>query len=74
MMVRLSVMKEKIKKILEENPRFKKVIGVLLVIIGFLSIITPFTPVGFLLIVGLEILGVRYLLWDKVKKWFERLR
>ena len=61
-------MKEKIKKIWTESPKVRKTTGVVLVIIGLISIITPFTPVGFLLIVGLEILGVRALFWDKFKK------
>jgi len=42
------------------------------VVIGLVSIITPLTPVGFLLLVGLEILGVRVLLWDKLKKWLTK--
>ncbi|MDO8565195.1 MAG: hypothetical protein Q7R67_01025 [bacterium] len=64
-------MKEKIQKFLEKHPKFRKTVGVLLVIIGILSIITPFTPVGFLLVVGLELLGIRYLVWDKVKSWLK---
>ena len=64
-----STIKQKITRFLEAHPRFKKTVGVLLVIIGILSIITPFTPVGFLLVVGLELLGIRYLVWDKIKKW-----
>ena len=64
-------MKEKIKKFWDENPRIRKVIGVFLITIGLLSIITPFTPVGFLLILGLEILGIRFLVWDKIKNWFK---
>ena len=64
-------MKEKITKFLELHPKFRKTTGVLLVIIGILSIITPFTPVGFLLVVGLEFLGIRYLVWDKIKVWLK---
>ncbi|KKT96338.1 MAG: hypothetical protein UW97_C0015G0002 [Parcubacteria group bacterium GW2011_GWA2_45_15] len=44
----------------------------MLVVIGLISIITPLTPVGFLLVLGLEILGVRVLFWDKLKKWFKK--
>jgi len=54
------------------NKKVKKIAGITLVVIGVLSIITPFTPVGFLLILGLEILGVRFLFWDKVKSWFKK--
>ena len=61
---------DKIKKFLDLNPKTRKVVGVILIIIGTLSIVTPFTPVGFLLVVGLELLGFRYLLWERLKKWF----
>ena len=64
-------MKEKFKKIWIENQKVRKTIGVILVVIGLLSIVTPFTPVGFLLVLGLEILGARFLVWDKIKNWFK---
>ena len=60
------------KKIWAENPKVRKVTGVILVVIGLISIITPLTPVGFLLVIGLEILGVRVLFWDKLKSWFKK--
>ena len=63
--------KESLKKIWTENPKVRKTTGVILVVIGLLSIITPFTPLGFLLLLGLEILGVRTLVWDKLKSWFK---
>ena len=65
-------MKEKIKKIWTDNPKVRKVTGVIMVVVGLLSIVTPFTPVGFLLVLGLEILGVRVLFWDKLKNWFKK--
>lgn len=60
------------KQFWHENPRARKVLGVSLVIAGLLSVITPFTPAGFLLIIGLEILGVRALFWEKLKNWFKK--
>ena len=65
-------MKEKIKKIWTDNPKVRKIIGVIMVVVGLLSIVTPFTPVGFLLVLGLEILGIRILFWDKLKNWFKK--
>lgn len=65
-------MKERLKKVWIESPKVRKVAGVVLVIIGLLSIVTPFTPVGFLLVVGLEILGVRLIVQDKLKNWFKK--
>jgi hypothetical protein len=67
-------MKEFFKKMWLENQKVRKTVGVVFVVIGLLSVITPFTPVGFLLLVGLEILGIRLVFWDKVKDWFKRKR
>ncbi|MBI2097418.1 MAG: hypothetical protein HYT46_00565 [Candidatus Vogelbacteria bacterium] len=47
--------------------RVKKTIGVLFIIIGLLILITPFTPGSWLIFVGLEFLGVRFWLLDKIK-------
>lgn len=65
-------MKKYLLKKWADHPKGRKIIGIFLIIIGLLSIITPFTPAGFLLIVGLEALGLRALFWDKIKKWFKR--
>ncbi len=65
-------MKNYFKKIWFENPKVRKTAGVILVVIGVISVITPFTPLGFLLILGLEILGVRALFWESIKKFFKR--
>ena len=48
----------------------KKTIGILLIVIGFLALITPFTPGSWLIFVGLEFIGIRILFWDKIKAWF----
>jgi len=70
--LRFRQVKEKIKNYLDLNPKRKRVVGIVLVIIGGLSIITPFTPVGFLLLVGLELLGIRHLLWSKIKPYLKQ--
>ena len=62
-------MKDFFKKIWTENKKVRKFIGVTLVIVGILSVITPFTPVGFLLVFGLEILGIRILFWNNLINW-----
>ncbi|OHA95410.1 MAG: hypothetical protein A3C62_02425 [Candidatus Zambryskibacteria bacterium RIFCSPHIGHO2_02_FULL_39_16] len=64
-------MKDFFKKIWTENKKVRKFIGVTLVIVGILSVITPFTPVGFLLVFGLEILGIRILFWNNLINWFK---
>lgn len=50
----------------------KLVIGALLVAIGLFALLTPFTPGSWLALVGLEMLGVRIALWDKVKAKFKQ--
>lgn len=64
--------KEKFKKVLSENQRVRKTVGVILLVVGIISIITPFTPVGFLVLVGLELLGFTSLFWEKIKKRFKK--
>ena len=65
-------MKEFFKKFWANNPKVRKTAGVILIVIGILSIVTPFTPLGFFLVLGLEILGIRVLVWDKFKAWWRR--
>ena len=50
----------------------KKIIGVLLIIIGLAALFTPFTPGSWLIFVGLELLGFRILFWDKIKARFQK--
>ena len=44
----------------------RKVLGVILIILGFIALITPFSPGSWLILVGLEILGLRLLLTRKL--------
>ncbi len=44
----------------------KKTLGVLLVIVGFLALVTPFSPGSWLILIGFELLGLRFLLEDKL--------
>ena len=54
----------------------KKILGVILVIVGVLALFTPLTPGSWLAIIGLELLGWKTVLgWktalsDKIKKWW----
>jgi uncharacterized protein YqgC (DUF456 family) len=50
----------------------KKTIGILLIVIGLLALVTPFTPGSWLIFVGLELFGFRMLFWDKIKSWFQK--
>jgi hypothetical protein len=46
---------------------FKKAFGVILIILGFLALITPFTPGSWLILIGFELLGFRILLHGKLR-------
>lgn len=51
------------------KPVFKKAAGIILLIIGILALVIPFTPGFLLILVGLELLGLRIILWEWIKKW-----
>ena len=57
------------KEYIHNNPKIKKTIGVILILVGFVALITPLTPGSWLAIIGLELLGVRILFFDKLKFW-----
>jgi len=62
------------KKFLKEvydGLKIRKFVGWFFVVFGFVGIITPFTPWGFLFFVGLEILGIRFLWIERSKRWLE---
>ena len=44
-------------------------VGVFLVLVGLLALLTPLTPGSWLALVGLELLGLRILLRDKLLAW-----
>jgi hypothetical protein len=55
----------------------KKVIGVILIIIGLAALFTPLTPGSWLALIGLELLGIRLLFFrrflnDRQKAVFDR--
>ncbi|MEK7635269.1 MAG: hypothetical protein AAB446_02465 [Patescibacteria group bacterium] len=54
---------------MDSRPKVKKTIGVVFIMIGLISLLTPLTPGSWLAIIGLEFLGVRILFLDKFKFW-----
>ncbi|MSR73053.1 hypothetical protein EXS61_00375 [Candidatus Parcubacteria bacterium] len=58
-----------IKEYIHNRPKIKKVVGVILILIGITAFLTPLTPGSWLAIIGLELLGVRILFFDKFKFW-----
>ncbi len=58
------------KQVSQPNSPARKAVGVILIVVGFIALVTPFTPGSWLIFVGLEFLGVRLALWDKIKSKF----
>jgi len=58
-----------IKEYIRNRPRIKKAAGVILILIGLAAFFTPLIPGSWLAIIGLELLGARILLSDKLKFW-----
>ena len=59
-----------IKEYIHNRPKIKKAVGVILVLIGLVAFITPLTPGSWLALIGLELLGVRILFFDKCRDFF----
>ena len=47
----------------------RTIVGVILIVLGFLALITPFSPGSWLILIGLEFLGLRILLENKLWEW-----
>ncbi|MDP3735291.1 MAG: hypothetical protein Q8R39_02590 [bacterium] len=56
------------------SPKIKKVVGVVLIIVGVLALITPLTPGSWLALIGFELLGVRILLPERFAAILKRAR
>ena len=59
-----------IKEYIHGRPKIKKTVGAVLVLIGLAAFVTPLTPGSWLAIIGLELLGVRILLSDPLRRRF----
>jgi len=58
-----------IKEYIHNRPKIKKAVGVILILVGLTAFFTPLTPGSWLAIIGIELLGVRILFFDKFKFW-----
>lgn len=57
---------------IKNKPRLKILIGAFLVIFGLLIHLIPFMPGSWIIVAGLEILGIRLLVQNKLKKRFKK--
>lgn len=46
----------------------KKILGIVLIMIGVFAFFTPFTPGSWLFFIGMELLGLRFLFLENFKK------
>ena len=53
----------------KSKPRMRKIAGWTFVMFGFIALITPLTPGGLLFFVGLELLGLRFIGTEKLKRF-----
>lgn len=51
---------------------WRKPLGMFCIIIGFLALVTPFTPGSWLIFVGLELLGIRLFLGKRWKRFLRK--
>jgi len=49
----------------------RKPIGVFLVVLGLILHLIPLFPAGWIIVLGLELIGVRILFRDKFKSWLK---
>ena len=49
--------------------QIKKPIGVFLVVLGLILHLIPFFPASGIVVLGLELIGIRILIQDKIKAW-----
>ena len=50
----------------------KKILGVALIIFGFIALLIPFFPFAWVAFIGFELLGAGALLRGKIKAWFKK--
>jgi hypothetical protein len=49
----------------------KTVVGVVLIILGLAALLTPLSPGSWLILIGLEFLGLRILLENRLWRWVD---
>ena len=50
----------------------KKILGVALIIFGFIALLVPLLPFSWVAFIGFELLGIGSLLRGKIKAWFKK--
>jgi len=51
---------------------YKRLIGLLSILVGLIALVTPFTPgAAWLIFIGLGLVGFHFTFWDKIKEYFK---
>jgi hypothetical protein len=58
---------KQIKQFYKNRPWIGKSMGGFLIFIGLTALVTPFTPGSWLALIGLEMIGVRHSVFDRLK-------
>lgn len=67
-------MKHRLRTFINKYPRASKAIGLILVILGLLIHLIPLMPGGWIIFLGLELMGIRLLVQDKIMAKLENLK
>lgn len=54
-----------------KNATLKKILGLILVLIGIIGIVTPLLPGLALIWIGLELLGWRIIFSERIRRWMK---
>ena len=54
--------------------KFRKIIGIIFIILGLAALLTPFTPGSWLIFVGLELIGIRFLFREKFSLYYRIIK
>ena len=68
-MLGVPISMNKFTKNLLNNPKAKKIFGVIIILLGLIASLTPLTPGSWLIFLGLSYFGFHFLFWDKIKTW-----
>lgn len=49
----------------------RKPVGIFLVVLGLILHLIPLVPASWIIVLGLELIGIRILIQDKIKKFLE---
>jgi hypothetical protein len=61
-----------IKKYAQSRPKTRKLIGGIVVLVGFIGVLLPVVPGLWLVFFGLELLGIQILFFDKMAKFIKK--